>query len=58
MPAHPGAGAMGDTLTFQPDNGSSPIEDPYCVSGNQITVALVPSNGAGVSQRAMVLTRQ
>jgi len=49
---------MGDTLTFQPDNGSSPIEDPYCVSGNQITVALVPSNGAGVSQRAMVLTRQ
>jgi len=50
--------ALGDTLTFQPDNGSSPIEDPYCVSGNQITVALVPSNGESVSQGTMVLTRQ
>ena len=49
---------QGGTLTFAPYTNYSTLDDPYCVSGNQITVALSPGDGMSTAQATMVLTRQ
>jgi hypothetical protein len=49
---------QGDTLTLFSPSNSSQAADPYCVSGNQITVSLGSTSGFSVSHGAMVLTRQ
>lgn len=45
---------LGDTLTFVPDGNASPTTYSYCVSGNQIALALSSTSG----QASLVLTQQ